>query len=66
MSKEERDRLESEKKVLYNNMILTTSPSIEGKPIMEYKGIVGAQSVAGINMFKDMFAGLTNFELPCS
>lgn len=30
-------------------MILTTTPSIEGKEIMEYKGIVFGEVISGIN-----------------
>lgn len=42
-------------------MIVTTTPSIEGKPIREYKGIVVGEVVAGVNFVKDFAAGLTNF-----
>ena len=41
-------------------MISTTTPSIEGKTIMEYKGIVFGEVVAGVNVIKDFAAGLTN------
>ncbi len=41
-------------------MILTTTPVIEGKPVKQYLGIIGAQNVAGINVFKDMFAKISN------
>jgi uncharacterized protein YbjQ (UPF0145 family) len=39
-------------------MILTTTPSIEGKPIREYKSIVHGEAVLGANLFKDLFAGI--------
>ncbi|AEV69151.1 putative heavy metal-binding protein [Acetivibrio clariflavus] len=42
-------------------MIITTTPSIEGKKIMEYKGIVFGEVVSGVNFIKDFAAGLTNF-----
>jgi len=42
-------------------MIITTTPSIEGKKIKEYKGIVFGEIIAGINVIKDFKAGLTNF-----
>jgi uncharacterized protein YbjQ (UPF0145 family) len=39
-------------------MILTTTNSVEGRPIQEYLGVINAQSIVGANMFKDIFAGL--------
>lgn len=39
-------------------MIITTTPSIEGKRITAYKGVVTGEAVLGANMFRDMFAGL--------
>ena len=42
-------------------MILTTTPDIEGKRIVEYKGIVFGEVIAGVNVLKDFAAGLTNF-----
>ena len=39
-------------------MILTTTPSIEGKPIREYQGIVTGEAIVGANIFKDFFAGI--------
>ena len=41
-------------------MIITTTNTIEGKRILEYKGIVFGEVITGINMFKDMGAGLRN------
>lgn len=41
-------------------MIITTTPSIEGRPIREYKGVVFGEVITGINMFRDMGAGLRN------
>ena len=37
---------------------LTTTPSIEGKRITRYCGIVAGEAVLGANVFKDMFAGI--------
>jgi len=42
-------------------MIVTTTPSIEGKNIVEYKGIVFGEVIVGVNFAKDFFAGLSNF-----
>ena len=39
-------------------MILTTTPQIEGKQIVQYHGIVTGEVIAGINFVKDAFAGL--------
>ena len=39
-------------------MILTTTASIEGRPVQDYLGVINAQSIIGANMFKDIFAGL--------
>lgn len=42
-------------------MIITTTPSVEGRSILEYKGIVFGEVIAGINVLKDLGAGLRNF-----
>lgn len=42
-------------------MIATTTPSIEGKRILEYRGIVFGEVVSGVNFVKDFAAGITNF-----
>lgn len=42
-------------------MIVTTTPQIQGKEIIEYKGIVFGEVVAGVDFMKDFAAGLTNF-----
>ena len=42
-------------------MILTTTPTIEGKAIIDYKGIVFGEVITGINVLKDIGAGLRNF-----
>lgn len=39
-------------------MIVTTSPNIEGKRIIEYCGIVSGEAILGANIFKDFFAGI--------
>ena len=39
-------------------MIITTTATVEGRPVQEYLGIVNAQSIIGANIFKDLFAGL--------
>lgn len=42
-------------------MILSTTPTIEGRPIKEYKGIVTGETIIGANAIKDCFASLTDF-----
>lgn len=42
-------------------MIITTTPTIEGKNIKEYKGIVSGETILGANVFRDFMAGLTDF-----
>ncbi len=39
-------------------MITTTTPSIEGKRIVEYYGIVTGETIIGANVFRDFFAGI--------
>ncbi len=42
-------------------MIITTTNNIEGKRIIEYKGIVCGEVISGVDFIKDFAAGLTNF-----
>ena len=39
-------------------MIVTTTPSIDGKRITQYCGVVAGEAIMGANVFKDLFAGL--------
>jgi uncharacterized protein YbjQ (UPF0145 family) len=39
-------------------MIITTTTSIEGRPVREYVGIVTGEAILGANIFKDLFAGI--------
>jgi uncharacterized protein YbjQ (UPF0145 family) len=39
-------------------MLITTTSSVDGRPVQEYLGIINAQSIIGANIFKDIFAGL--------
>jgi uncharacterized protein YbjQ (UPF0145 family) len=40
------------------NMIITTTTSVEGRPVQEYVGIVTGEAILGANIFKDLFAGI--------
>lgn len=39
-------------------MILSTTPTIEGHIIKEYKGVVTGETIIGANFIKDFFAGI--------
>ena len=39
-------------------MIITTTNSVEGRPVDEYKGIVMGEAIIGANIFKDLFAAV--------
>lgn len=42
-------------------MIITTTPSVEGRNIVEYKGIVFGEVISGVNVVRDFAAGISNF-----
>lgn len=39
-------------------MILSTTPTIEGHPIREYRGVVTGETIIGTNFVKDFFASV--------
>jgi uncharacterized protein YbjQ (UPF0145 family) len=39
-------------------VIITTTPSIEGRPIRDYMGIVTGEAILGANLFKDFGASI--------
>ncbi|SDQ87556.1 heavy metal-binding domain-containing protein [Pseudovibrio sp. Tun.PSC04-5.I4] len=39
-------------------MLTTTTNTIQGKEITDYKGIVHGEAILGANIFKDLFAGI--------
>ncbi len=41
-------------------MIVTTTPTIEGKTISTYHGIVVGEAIMGANIFRDVFARVTD------
>lgn len=41
-------------------MIVTTTPTIEGRSITAYHGIVVGEAILGANVFRDLFAGITD------
>ena len=42
-------------------MILSTTPTIEGRRIVEYKGVVFGEVIAGVDFLKDIAASIRNF-----
>lgn len=41
-------------------MILTTTPTIEGRTITRYHGIVAGETIMGANVVRDVFASFTD------
>lgn len=39
-------------------MLLTTTATVEGRPIHSYLGIVTGEAIVGANAFRDFFAGI--------
>jgi uncharacterized protein YbjQ (UPF0145 family) len=41
-------------------MIVTTTPSVDGRRISDYKGVVVGEAILGANVFRDLFASITD------
>jgi uncharacterized protein YbjQ (UPF0145 family) len=39
-------------------MLVTTTHSVEGKRVVEYKGLVAGEAILGANLFRDLFASI--------
>ena len=39
-------------------MLVTTTNTIEGRRIVEYKGLVAGEAILGANLFRDLFASI--------
>lgn len=39
-------------------MLISTTPTIEGKKIVKYYGLVSGEAILGANIFKDLFASI--------
>ena len=39
-------------------MLVTTTNTIEGRRILEYKGLVAGEAILGANIFRDLFASI--------
>ena len=42
-------------------MIFSTTPTLEGHPIREYRGVVTGETIIGANFFKDFMAEIRDF-----
>ncbi|AET64667.1 hypothetical protein Mhar_1303 [Methanothrix harundinacea 6Ac] len=38
--------------------MISTTPSVDGKRVVKYFGIVSGEAILGANIFKDLFAGI--------
>ncbi len=41
-------------------MTVTTTPTVEGKTIQQYLGVVAGEAIMGANVFRDIFASITD------
>ncbi len=39
-------------------MLTVTTPTLEGKRILKYHGLVSGEAILGANIFQDLFAGI--------
>ena len=39
-------------------MLIVTTPSLEGRVISQYLGLVSGEAILGANIFRDLFAGI--------
>lgn len=39
-------------------MLVTTTHTLEGQPIVKYLGLVTGEAILGANIFRDLFAGI--------
>ena len=39
-------------------MIISTTNTLDGKPVREYKGLVTGEAILGANIFRDVFASI--------
>lgn len=41
-------------------MLITTTPTVEGRNIIHYRGLVTGEAIIGANIFRDMLASMTD------
>ena len=39
-------------------MIVTTTPDVPGREVVEVKGVITGEAILGVNIFRDLFAGI--------
>lgn len=39
-------------------MIITTTPSVDGRHVAEYLGVITGEAIVGVNIFRDLFASV--------
>jgi uncharacterized protein YbjQ (UPF0145 family) len=39
-------------------VLITTTPSVEGRPVADYLGVVVGEAILGANIFKDIFGAV--------
>ena len=39
-------------------MLMTTTSTVEGRPVAQYLGVVTGEVIVGANIFKDLFASV--------
>jgi len=44
----------------FEDLVITTTPNIEGSKIVEYLGLVSGQAIMGGNVFRDMIASVSD------
>ncbi len=42
-------------------MLITTTDTVQGHQVEDYLGVVAGQAIYGANVFRDLFAGITDF-----
>lgn len=40
------------------NILLTSTPEVQGRPVQQYLGIVAGEAILGANIFRDLFASV--------
>jgi len=43
-----------------SGMIVSTTTAIEGRPVKDYLGVVTGEVIVGANLFRDLFASITD------
>ena len=41
-------------------MLITTTPTVEGRQILRYRGLVTGETIIGANIFRDILASITD------